>query len=450
MRPLLLASLVLGLGACEKTTNPKVEPGNATTASVSSAPPLAGPSEVASAPPSTPPSTPSSSAPTVTIAMPSPTEVKPHATGSNAFAFDLYARIGKAPGNQVFSPASMSIALAMTWAGAKGETAAQMKKVMHFEAGGTAMWGRISQALNAPGRPFELRSANRLFGEKTYKFEQPFLDGTKASFGAPLEPVDFKVGYEAARGKINGWVEEQTKQRIKDLLPKGALDELTRLVLVNAIYFLADWADPFEKNATYDADFEGPTKKKVPTMHRSGSYAIAQVDQLKVLELPYGGSDISMLVVLPDSKTGLGAVEKSLTAAKLEAWTKALAPNRVDVALPRFEVSPASMPLADELQAMGMPLAFDRKKADFTLMGNPPNPDEHLCIQKVFHKAFVKVDEKGTEAAAATAVVMGAKGGAAPQKAIEFRADHPFLFFVVDKPSGLVLFMGRVVDPAAK
>lgn len=446
MRRLLLPAL-LGLGACEKTTSPKVEPSNTPSASASAAPPPSA-STVATAPPSTGPSTAPSATPPVE--MPTPTEIKPHATGNNAFAFELYARTQKAPGNQVFSPVSISIALAMTWAGANGETATQMQKVMHFETGGTAMWGRISQAFNAPGRPFKLRSANRLFGEKTYKFEQPFLDSTKSAFGAGLDPVDFKVGYEAARGKINAWVEQQTEQRIKDLLPAGALEAQTRLVLVNAIYFLADWENPFEKNATYDEEFSGTTKKKVPTMHRSGNYALAQVDQLKVLELPYGGSDLSMLVVLPDSKTGLGAVEKSLSAAKLEAWTKALASVRVDVSLPRFEVSPPSMPLGDELKAMGMPLAFDRKKADFTKMGNPPNPEEQLFIQKVFHKAFVKVDEKGTEAAAATAVVMGAKGGGAPQKSVEFRADHPFLFFVVDKPSGLVLFMGRVTDPAGK
>jgi len=447
MRSTLLACSLLGLGACEKTTHPEVAPNNAPSTSVA-APTASSASTIASAPPSAPPSVAPSTAPAV--AMPSPTEAKPHATGSNTFAFDLYARTQKKPGNQVFSPASISIALAMTWAGANGETATQMQKVMHFEPGGTAMWGRISQALSAPGRPFKLRSANRLFGEKTYVFEQPFLDSTKSAFGATLEPVDFMVGYEAARGKINAWVEQQTEQRIKNLLPEFALDPKTRLVLVNAIYFLADWADPFEKNATYDEDFEGATKKKVPMMHRGGTYAVAQVDQLKVLELPYGGSDLSMLVVLPDSKTGLGAVEKSLSAAKLEAWTKALTTTRVDVTLPRFEVSPPSMPLADELKAMGMPLAFDRKKADFTRMANPKDPEEQLYIQKVFHKAFVKVDEKGTEAAAATAVVMGAKGGGAPQKALEFRADHPFLFFVVDKTSGLVLFMGRVADPSAK
>ncbi len=386
--------------------------------------------------------------------MPPAPEVKTLASGSNAFAFDLYGRVRATPGNTVFSPASMSIAMAMTWAGAKGETAAQIQKVMHFaKPEVVSTFGQLSRAMSSPTRPIKVRSANRLFGEKTYTFEKPFLDKTLTAFGAPLEPTDFKLGHKAARLSINAWVEQQTEKRIKDLLPENAIDNLTRLVLVNAIYFLADWADPFLKNGTMDTPFEvsATSSKPVPTMHRRGRYAFAQLDGVKVLELPYVGGDTSMLVVLPDAKAGLAAVEKSITSTKLQAWTTALAETSVAVALPRFEVSPPTMALAEEFKALGMPLAFDKKKADFTLMGNPPNPDERLVIEKVFHKAFVKVDEKGTEAAAATAVVMGPKGASpAPEKAVEFRADHPFLFFVVDRASGLVLFMGRVADPSVK
>ena len=438
MRHLLIALLVLGSAGCERTTKPQADPSGTTAAPA-----------VTPVTPGTPASTTASttSAPAPAVPMPAPAEVKPLAAGSNAFAFDLYGRTAKTPGNQVFSPASISIALAMTWAGAKGETAAQIQKVMHFEPGATAAWGRYAQAMSAPGRAVKLRSANRLFGEKTARFEQPFLDATRASFGAPLEQVDFKVGFEPARRHINAWVEQETEQRIKELLPKDALDELTRLVLVNAIYFLADWLLPFEKERTFDADFEGLTTKKVPTMHRAARFAIAQVDGVKVLEMPYVGGDTSMLIVLPDAKNGLAAVEKTLGAGKLEAWTRALSPTMVDVALPRFELSPPTLALRDELSAMGMPLAFDRKRADFTLIANPPDPAEQLYIQKVFHKAFVRVDEKGTEAAAATAVVM-ARGGSAPMKSIEMKVDHPFLFFIRDRATGLILFMGRVADPS--
>jgi serpin B len=344
----------------------------------------------------------------------------------------------------------------MTWLGARGETAAQMKKTMHFE--GTeeatgASWGTLSRVMTTPPRFFKLRIANRLFGEKTYAFEPPFLDKTRTLFRAPLEPQDFKKDAVGARTRINGWVEEQTEKRIVELLPADALDDKTRLVLVNAIYFLADWGEQFEPTGTSEQEFQtaSATKKNVPTMHRSGRYGYAASAQegVKVLELPYKGGETSMIVVLPDKKDGLPAVEKAASAAKLEAWRKALTPQQVDVALPRFEVSPPTVNLGDDLVSLGMSLAFDRDKADFSGMAKPADPRERLHIGKIFHKAFVKVDEKGTEAAAATAVVMP-KGGGMPEKATEFRADHPFLFFVLEKSSGLVLFMGRVADPSVK
>jgi len=377
------------------------------------------------------------------------------ATSSNALGFDLYGRVKSAPGNLAMSPASISAALAMTFGGARGETEAQMKRVLHVDGSRDAVmseWGRLSRALQSPGRPLTLRIANRLFGEKTVKFEQPFIDKTQADFAAPLEPNDFKNAFEPARAHINAWALDQTERRIKELLPPASLDNLTRLVLVNAIYFLADWADPFEKTATYDAPFNvSPgTPKKTPMMHRGGQYRLAQADGVKVLELPYKGGDASMLVILPDAKDGLADVETALTAAKLDAWRGALGTEQVTVSLPRFEVSPTpSMSLGDDLKSLGMPDAFDRDKADFTGIANPADRRERLKIDKVFHKAFVKVDEKGTEAAAATAVVM-AKGGGPPAAALEFNADHPFAFAIVDKATGLVLFLGRVADPTTK
>lgn len=374
------------------------------------------------------------------------------ADGSNAFGLDLYGRLRTSPGNLAFSPASLSLALAMTWGGARGETAARMKEVMRFGGSpGEVMegWGRLAAALQDPARPLTLRIANRLFGEKSYRFESAFLDTTRAAFGASLEPLDFKAAPEPSRVHINGWVEGATEKRIRDLIPPQGIFGDTRLVLVNALYFLAEWRDTFEKDMTFSASFfaSRTQKKDVPTMHRTGSFRFAQKDGVKMLEIPYKGDTMSMLVVLPDDVDGLGVLESSLTAERLGGLVQSLAPQRVSVSLPKFEINPAAaLSLGDLLKAMGMAVAFDRQKADFTGIANPPDPADRLFIGGVFHKAFVKVDEKGTEAAAATAVVMLRAQGM-PMRATEFKADHPFLFFLRDDASGLILFMGRVAEP---
>ena len=381
-------------------------------------------------------------------------DVKRLAASSNALGFDLYAKVRGGSGNLALSPASISAALAMTYGGARGETEAQMKRVLHLDGTRDAAmteWGNLSRALQDPGRPLKLRIANRLFGEKTVRLEQPFLDRTKEAYGAPLEPTDFKNAAEPSRGRINGWVEDQTETRIKELLPPDSIDAETRLVLVNAIYFLADWADPFLQHATFDETFHvsATTAKRTPTMHGGGPRRIVQADGVTVLELPYQGDDAAMLIILPDRVDGLASVEASLSAATLDAWMAALSTKRVSIALPRFEVSPQpSMSLGEELKKLGMTDAFDADLANFTGIANPTDPRERLQISGVFHKAFVKVDEKGTEAAAATAVLMPRAGGA-PSFEIDFKADHPFLFVIVDKKSGLALFVGRVVDPTA-
>ncbi|MBX3228755.1 MAG: serpin family protein [Labilithrix sp.] len=433
---LVTAVLVSSLGACEKKPQATADPPKSAAAPPSPAPPAPAPPASEGTPMTKPLAT---------------DEVTVLAKGSNDLAFDLYGRMKASAGNLAFAPASISAALAMTYGGAKGETAAQMKKTLHFTADPPATmtsWGGLTKTLADPARPMKLRVANRLFGEKTYTFEAPYLAATKDAFGAPLEPVDFKTAFEPARAWINGWVEEQTEKRIKDLLPARSLNGDTRLVLVNAIYFLAEWEEPFEKERTRDEPFNltATTKKNVPTMKRTEHLPIAKVPGASVLELPYKGST-SMLVVLPERVDGLADVEKSLSSAALASWRSALKVENVRVELPRFEVNPAaSLALAKELTALGMPDAFDREKADFTAMAHPPDPRDRLYIGEVFHKAFVKTDEKGTEAAGATAVVM-ARAGGVPQKPIDFLVDRPFLFFIVDKPSSLVLFMGRVTEP---
>ena len=393
------------------------------------------------------------------VTPPKPTPTTPSepistalAKASNAFAFELWGAAGKQAGNLAMSPASIEIALAMTWAGAGTKTADEMRHVLHLDGDVEAVsagFGKLQASLQDPRRPLKLRIANRLFGEQSFKFEQPYLDRTRTAFGAPLEPVDFHDNFEAGRVHINRWVEDQTEQRIKDLLPPRSLTKDTTLVLVNAIYFLADWQTPFEPRATFDAPFTTASgKKPVPTMHARNVLRLAKRDGVKFLELPYQGNDIAMWIALPDKLDGLADVEKALSATNLDAWKTALTSQEVDVSLPRFKIDPAeAVRLKDHLIALGMVDAFQDTAADFKAIGVPPDAGKRIYISEVFHKAFVKVDEKGTEAAAATAVV-APTGAGMPRPAEPFNADHPFLFFIVDKPSGMILFMGRVADPS--
>jgi serpin B len=376
------------------------------------------------------------------------------AQGSNALGFDLYQRLRREPGNLVLSPASLTTALAMTWGGARGETAAQMQKVLHLEAtADEAMTtsGQLARSLQDPSRPIVFRIANQLFGEKTYKLVPAFVEKTRAAFGAPIELLDFKKAPEQARVHINQWVEGKTRRRIKDLIPPGTDLTETRLALVNAIYFLGDWADPFKRDETRLMPFHltASEAKDVPTMNRTYQFRIAKGDGVTALEIPYKGGELSMMLLLPDEVEGLAAVEATLDGKKLDALASAMKSEWVWVALPKFEVSPAvSLSLGEDLKALGMPLAFDRNLADFTGIANPPNPAERLAIGKVFHKGFVRVDEKGTEAAAATAVLGVETGAALDSGPRRFQVDRPFLFLIRDNASGLVLFLGRVSDPS--
>jgi serpin B len=448
----VLATLFAGCDGCEKKTEPAPQP-NAEPSVPASAPVVLLP--IASLPQipkdGGPPSDPmlGNVGP---MPMPPPSITEPLVTANNAFAFDMYKRVAKLPDNVVFSPASISMAFAMTWPGAKGETAAQIKKTMHFgtEPAATAEgWGKTSRALGT--RAMKLRIANRLFGEKTYAIEQPFLDMAQSAFGAPLEKVDFKRSHEAVRERINGWVAEQTEKRIKDLLPPRSLTPDARLVLANAVYFLADWSIPFDPIDTKDEPFfaSGTKQKNVPTMHRHAHLLAAKADGVTVVELPYARQEAAMLLVLPDRRDGINALDTAISAAKLDAWKKSMTTYAVDLAMPRFEITTPSLSLGEDLKALGMPLAFDAKAADFTGIGKPQGDDGPLFIGAVRHKAFVHVDEKGTEAAAATAgSAVATTSVPKPPPPLKVTVDHPFLFFIVEKDTGLVLFMGRVTDPS--
>jgi serpin B len=438
-----LLGLLFALG-CDASVRPEPAQPSASESSPPSPTETGMPTEAASA----------SQVPTADA--PPPDAVASLAKSSNAFGFELWRRLPDPSKNQVISPASLSMALAMTWGGAKGATASEMQAAMRIEGSQAEVMktaGQLASSLADPKRDVVFRIANRLFGEKSYRFEQPYLDATRAAYGAPLEALDFAKATEASRVRINAWVEKETEKRIQDLVPPRGIDPETRLVLVNALYFLGDWDEPFDKERTRENVFHlsASAKADVPTMSRGGSMLYAETPELTALELPYRGSSMSMLFVVPREIDGLAKLESGFDASKVDGLVKSMKHESVFASLPKFEVAPpSSLEVGDQLKALGMKLAFDREKADFTGIANPPSPDDRLYIGKVFHKGFVRVDEKGTEAAAATAVAMPRAGSAPPAKTYEFKADRPFLFFLRDRKSGLVLFMGRVADPRAR
>lgn len=366
---------------------------------------------------------------------------------SNELAMSLYRVNQKKAGNMVFSPASISLAFSMTYAGASSKTADEMAASLHLGDKSTVHSSAAAflATWNKKGSE-ELTIVNRLFGQSGYKFETAFLDVTKSSYQAPLEQLDFSGAPEKQRQYINKWVMEQTQDKIDELLPSGSIDPNTRLVLTNAVYFLGKWRAGFPKKKTKNKVFwvNGKEKTKLPTMALTQRFAFAKLKGAKVLELPYEGSTLAMDLILPDKKDGLSDLETQLSSTEFDSWTSSLKHKKVSVELPRFELKNARIPLKDSLQQLGMKLAFDSGKADFTGMSG----EKDLYISDAFHEAFVKVDESGTEAAAATAVVMTKRGGGPPAERIStFHADRPFLFAIRDTESGAILFLGRVLDP---
>jgi serine protease inhibitor len=376
--------------------------------------------------------------------------VKDLVSGNNQFAIDLYGQARARPGNLFFSPYSISSALAMTYAGAKGETAVEMAKTLRFPVEGETLhfgFAQLDTQINGGNekRPFELSVANALWGQKGLSYRPEFLKLTERCYRAGMHPVDFAGDPEAARTLINSWVEERTHDKIKDLLGSSDVSRDTDLILTNAIYFKGAWTVPFNKFATKDEDFLSESKPvPVPMMHVTGQFGYLEdtTGGLQALSLPYAGKTLSMVVLLPRKADGLAGLESSLTSKKLDGWLTQLANQRVDVALPRFKLE-YGMSLSQILASMGMPKAFTTG-ADFSGM----TTDRRLYISAVIHKAFADVNEEGTEAAAATGVVMTRAMAVAPPKPpVVFRADHPFLFLIRDEATGSILFMGRVTKP---
>lgn len=375
--------------------------------------------------------------------------VGPLVTGNTEFALALYQALRTKPGNLFFSPYSISTALAMTYAGARGRTALEMAHALRFRLPPEALHPAFSQ-LNARLSDIgqkghvRLKVANALWPHLAYPFLKPFLALTRHYYDTQITPVDYGDA-EAARGIINAWVEEKTEQKIKNLIPEGVLNALTRLVLVNAIYFKGIWASQFDQNRTDDAPFWVSPHGQVqaPLMQQQTEFRYGEVDGLQILELPYVGEDLSMILLLPAEIDGLAALEARLTSSNLAKWTQKLWAREVQVFLPRFKMT-YSVSLRETLQAMGMVVAFDATKADFSGMDGT----DQLYISAVLHKAFVAVNEEGTEAAAATTVVVEARSAPLPPPI--FRADHPFLFMIRENSTGAVLFLSRVANPVTK
>ena len=375
--------------------------------------------------------------------------------GNNTFALALYARLQGEDGNLFFSPYSISTALAMTYAGARGRTAAQMADVLHFPVGTkpaglnprqlASEFGKLIKGLNAKGKEgaYELSVANALWGQKGYGFLTEFLQLVEKHYDSRLNQVDFVGATEKARQTINAWVEKKTNDKIKNLIPKGILDSMTRLVLTNAIYFKGNWARQFEEDRTHEAPFTLTDGQKVDVamMNQTANFSYMETEALQGLELPYVNDELSMIVLLPKELDGLGALEKSLTLDNLSEWFGKVQKREVVVSIPKFKLT-SQFSLAAVLKAMGMTDAFSGN-ADFSGM----NGRRDLAISAVIHKAYVDVNEEGTEAAAATAVTMRLTSMAPGPRPPVFRADHPFLFLIRDNQSGSLLFIGRVMNP---
>jgi len=376
-------------------------------------------------------------------------QIKALADAHNTFALDLYQQLAGDGKNMFYSPYSIYMALLMTYAGAAGDTASQMESTLHLPYSQEevhAVMNALDQQLKANSmvddKPaFTLNIANQLWGQAGYAFLPEFLNTLSQNYNAGLKTVDFAADPEAARELINLWVEAQTNEKIKDLIPEGALNALTRLVITNAVYFKAAWLSPFDPANTKNGSFTllDGTKVEVPMMHQSGTFRAYISQDVQAVELPYEGGAYSMVALMP-AEGSLGEFEQSLTAESLQGILDQLERASVTLSIPKFKFD-AAFALNDALEAMGMKDAFDPMKANFSRMDGTTS----LYISSALHKAFVDVNEEGTEAAAATAVVIGPTS--APGQSYTITLDHPFLFLIRDNATGTLLFVGRMADP---
>jgi len=377
---------------------------------------------------------------------PSSGDVKAVAASGNAFGLELYGQLRSREGNLFFSPHSITSALSMLYAGAGGDTQQEIAKVLHFSLPPQRLHPAFAElrgqlCSDTEKENYSLTIVNQLWGRSGAKFLSSYLDLTRRDYGARLQELDFKDSPESARKTINDWVEKQSRGKIENLLAPGALNNDTHLVLTNVIYFLGNWATPFDPDETQQADFHLSATRKVAVsmMHQEGQFGLRTNNNVQALTIPYRGFRLSMVIVLPEKIDGLKALEESLSVERLASW-HSTETRQLEVYLPKFKVE-SQFNLADALKALGMRLAFSNE-ADFSGM----NGRRDLTVTAAVHKAMVQVDETGTEAAAATGIAVGAT--AAPGRPATFRADHPFLFLVRDEDTGCILFMGRVANPS--
>ena len=373
-----------------------------------------------------------------------PEGVQEVVNANNKFAFDLYSELVKSEkGNIFYSPYSISAALAIAYEGAKGQTADEIRSVFHFPENSILRpnFAAIYNEINKGYKDYELRTGNALWVQQEYPLLEDYTSRVERYYGGKAANVDFVRETEKSRQTINSFIEEQTNNKIKDLIPRDFLDPATRLVLTNAIYFKGTWKWQFDPKDTREMEFKiTPTNVvKVQMMYMKpdkASFNYADLGDLQILELPYKGEKISMLILLPTES--LDSIEPPLTAEKLSEYKKQMQETKLDeIYLPKFEFNTKYF-MKDALSNLGMPTAFDRSKADFSGM----TTTEKIWIDSIIHQAYIKVDEKGTEAAAATA---GMIIGATPRNV--FKADHPFVFIIQQKDTGNILFIGRVIDP---
>ena len=386
----------------------------------------------------------------VTVPLATDTELSDLVRGNNDFAFGLYQKLrGEESGNLFYSPYSISLALAMTYAGARGETERQMSNALHFilsqdklhpafNALDLQLASRGEGSSGTEGKGFRLNIANAIWGQQGYDFLQGFLDKLAENYGAGMKIANFTEAPENSRVAINDWIAQQTEEKIKDLIPSGAIDNLTRLVLTNAIYFNAAWLHPFDERATAEGDFHllAGNSVKVPMMRQTESFGYARNAGYQAVELLYDGSEISMVILLPDKGT-FDPFENSLNAELISQISKDLRRNRIELTMPLFEFE-AQFKLGAMLQKMGISDAFNPQLADFSGMDG----GKDLSISDAFHKAFVLVNENGTEAAATTTVTVGVTS-VPPRVSV----DRPFIFLIRDIATNTTLFVGRVMDP---
>jgi serpin B len=365
----------------------------------------------------------------------------------NAFTTASYKQLARGDANLILSPFNIATALSMVLAGARGQTAEEIQSVLHlhydssYDAALGALLADLTKAGNTGGN--ELQTANGLWVQKGFAIQPAFENTLASNYHAPLTPLDFIANPEAARSQINRWTEEHTKEKIKNLFPAGSLDGQTRLVLTSAIYFYGKWQDPFVTSRTQPASFMLPTGATTQAnfMNQTSHFGYTETSSAQILEMRYVGTGIAFDVLLPRTPTGLPDVEKSLTPENLTGWLGKLTNRNVQVSLPKFRAE-SEFSLGKALSTMGMPTAFT-DEADFSGI----DPKRGLAISEVLHKAFVDVSEQGTEAAAATGTTMRATAMHMPEQTVVFRADHPFIFLIRDTRTGVVLFIGRLMNP---